>query len=639
LNLEVAYANFCGVRSIIIPGPRSDENGEGIDRYARAIQEALVQATRANIIIHIPMYREPGLDEKVELLSSVVGVYKADKTSSNDVDIFSAWDSWHTIRSVCNYNSRLYVGKLVKDISFHITMLTSVYIGLRLPLRLPEMEVQDRWFAEPLHYLTFGPNTFQENRAGHPCLGRLHQEMINRYMRLKNAPWMILYDVGPDAASLKDTRDSMAVEFPSLSEAHQTLKENRTSHLPPTNPHVSYMRYVERHQPPYSALESVTMTSFQDWLQSPLQPLSDNLESATYEVFEGDPVKYYQYELAITEAMYEWKKLGKPTSSIPSESHAEPELVVAVAGAGRGPLVTRVIRAAEKTQTAIQLWALEKNPNAYVYLLRQNKLQWGGKVTVVKTDMRGWEGPKAKGHDNVITTVDILVTELLGSFGDNELSPECLDGIQRHIAKPHGISIPHSYTAHLSPIATPRIYADISSRIVADPNAFETPWVVRLFAINFVSQTVPHHDRFQQAWEFVHPVEISRADDFAAKRGLASKFVTGGGGSMYGSGGTNEHNTRHCHLTFVCPSRGVIHGLAGYFESVLYASQLEGEEDNKVEISILPEQIDLKSKDMISWFPIFFPLKVSPAATDSSHASLTSFNSNRYTSLRTPSWK
>ncbi len=25
---------------------------------------------------------------------------------------------------------------------------------------------------------------------------------------------------------------------------------------------------------------------------------------------------------------------------------------------------------------------------------------------------------------------DILVSELLGSFGDNELSPECLDGVQ-----------------------------------------------------------------------------------------------------------------------------------------------------------------------------------------------------------------
>lgn len=28
---------------------------------------------------------------------------------------------------------------------------------------------------------------------------------------------------------------------------------------------------------------------------------------------------------------------------------------------------------------------------------------------------------------------DILITELLGSFGDNELSPECLDGAVRFL--------------------------------------------------------------------------------------------------------------------------------------------------------------------------------------------------------------
>jgi hypothetical protein len=31
--------------------------------------------------------------------------------------------------------------------------------------------------------------------------------------------------------------------------------------------------------------------------------------------------------------------------------------------------------------------------------------------------------------------VDILVSELLGSFGDNELSPECLDGAVRFLKR------------------------------------------------------------------------------------------------------------------------------------------------------------------------------------------------------------
>jgi type II protein arginine methyltransferase len=49
---------------------------------------------------------------------------------------------------------------------------------------------------------------------------------------------------------------------------------------------------------------------------------------------------------------------------------------------------------------------------------------WGDKVTVVPGDMRQWQAPEL---------ADIVVSELLGSFGDNELSPECLDGAQRFI--------------------------------------------------------------------------------------------------------------------------------------------------------------------------------------------------------------
>jgi len=96
--------------------------------------------------------------------------------------------------------------------------------------------------------------------------------------------------------------------------------------------------------------------------------------------------------------------------------------IVAVCGAGRGPLVSRALRAADATGRKIKLFAIEKNPNAYVYLQRHNQETWNGKVTLVKTDMRVWNPPQP---------IDILISELLGSFGDNELSPECLDGAQR----------------------------------------------------------------------------------------------------------------------------------------------------------------------------------------------------------------
>jgi protein arginine N-methyltransferase 5 len=47
-------------------------------------------------------------------------------------------------------------------------------------------------------------------------------------------------------------------------------------------------------------------------------------------------------------------------------------------------------------------------------------------VTLVFGDMRISELPEQ---------CDIVVSELLGSFGDNELSPECLDGAMRFLKR------------------------------------------------------------------------------------------------------------------------------------------------------------------------------------------------------------
>ena len=61
-------------------------------------------------------------------------------------------------------------------------------------------------------------------------------------------------------------------------------------------------------------------------------------------------------------------------------------------------------------------------------------------MTVVSADMRAWQAPEK---------ADLLVSELLGSFGDNELSPECIDGAQRFL-KSDGVSIPQAYTSYLA---------------------------------------------------------------------------------------------------------------------------------------------------------------------------------------------
>lgn len=51
--------------------------------------------------------------------------------------------------------------------------------------------------------------------------------------------------------------------------------------------------------------------NYRNYLQSPLQPLADNLESATYETFENDSIKYDLYEESMYLAMLDKKNHGK----------------------------------------------------------------------------------------------------------------------------------------------------------------------------------------------------------------------------------------------------------------------------------------------------------------------------------------
>lgn len=65
---------------------------------------------------------------------------------------------------------------------------------------------------------------------------------------------------------------------------------------------LKYIRYLEQLRRAPSAMEKLG-EEYHDLLQTPLQPLLNNLESMTYEVFEQDPVKYEQYEKAIYKAV------------------------------------------------------------------------------------------------------------------------------------------------------------------------------------------------------------------------------------------------------------------------------------------------------------------------------------------------
>lgn len=669
LELEVAYAAFCGIGNIILPSPKlhhSKLHGEGVTQYAYAVQEALKIAQYIQLSIMLPMMddleqdsdevegslakearaKHMGLSEghsnRGSMESTRGAVRESDQNDdganvrrkrSTRFDFFGTWDAWNVIRTLCTYNARLFV-------------------ALSVPSHLPPLSVRSRWHSEPLRLICFSEKTFFQNATGHPAFTHSHQELLTQYMRIRNAPWILLVDVGsmpaPDRPEPSTTvangwqpSSEAAGPFasaPTPAEASQIWRQDsrKSENVGPT-PHLNYLRYLQRKQPPKTLLQRFG-AGYQDYLQSPLQPLTDNLESITYEVFEKDPVKYDLYYQAIAQALIDWREQGKPASG------PEGRVVVAVVGAGRGPLVTKALLASESEGVPIDMWAVEKNPNAFVLLQRHNEERWSNCVNLVKSDMRSWKGPLretatqpsgytgqwppprdedgsivisqnqfsavASTADRTVShgPIDILISELLGSFADNELSPECLDGILPLLNPTHGISIPASYTAYLTPIAAPKLHADILARTMTDKEAPNTPYVVMLHAIDYLSTTS-------------RPSTTSSATDSSAiptpvPNVLPVWSFSHGPMEPLPASSENTHNTRQARLSFNLRDRAVVHGLAGYFEATLYPG---------VELSTNPLNMDEKSPEMMSWFPIFFPLKTPLYTPDASTLTVSIF--------------
>jgi type II protein arginine methyltransferase len=129
------------------------------------------------------------------------------------------------------------------------------------------------------------------------------------------------------------------------------------------------------------------------------------------------------------------------------DTDSQSEITVLYFGAGRGPLIRKALKAAEKAKVKIQVIALDKNPNAIVTLrnmIIDEKLE--GNVRLFAGDMRKVSNiEEMKG--------DILMSELLGSFGDNELSPECLIPTEKFL-KEGGIYLPYEYTNYVLPLSS-----------------------------------------------------------------------------------------------------------------------------------------------------------------------------------------
>ena len=403
LRQELAYASYLGISNFVLPPPSSDPARRPfLPDYARAINSCLTSGSTEsapagqwlNLSIRLPISSPYNFAKVLARQSFKNNVLSASGTSSSTGSSSTAnassspavaaallrasddwaWDTWEHIRQLCSYNTRLNV-------------------ALDFAYPLPSPAVLGHWIAEPVNMLWLSSSSFLANAKGFPVLSKATQAFVRSMMR--KSPSVVISNV-------------------------QDPPPNHTRGGPLA--YMQYIQHLEKTAPRENAVDTFAK-GYTDWLQAPLQPLMDNLEGTTYEVFERDPVKYALYEEAVFKAL-----MDRPASS---------HTIIWVCGAGRGPLVDRCLNAAERAGRSIRLTALEKNPNALVTLQDRQATDWGDLVQVRYGDMRTYPVPSSMQE-----RPDILVSELLGSFGDNELSPECLDGAMRFLKRkyPHSLS-------------------------------------------------------------------------------------------------------------------------------------------------------------------------------------------------------
>ncbi|GJN18962.1 hypothetical protein PR202_gb06184 [Eleusine coracana subsp. coracana] len=365
-SLSLQVSNSMTTLHVFFLPPKRSSCGN----YARVVNQILQGLTNMQLWLRLPLEKSEPMDDD------------HDKVKNNDHmnEMEDSWELWNAFRLLCDHSSQLCV-------------------ALDISSTLPSINSLERWFGEPVRAAILQTNAFLTNARGYPCLSKRHQKLLTGFFN--HSVQVIIsgrskHDVSPVEGVLSGDENH----------TEGTLIQHSLS------PYLNYISYLYQRMDPLPEQERFEI-NYRDFLQSPLQPLMDNLEAQTYETFEKDIVKYtQQYQRAVAKALVD---------RVPDDAVSTTKTVLMVVGAGRGPLVRASLQAAEETGRKLKVYAVEKNPNA------------------------------------VIT---IHVSELLGSFGDNELSPECLDGAQRFL-KPDGISIPSSYTSFIQPITASKLHNDV----------------------------------------------------------------------------------------------------------------------------------------------------------------------------------
>lgn len=443
-----------------------------------------------------------------------------------------------------------------------------------------------------------------------------------------------------------------------------TTNNINTNNIALAKYYVQYIQHIRTSKPEIISLLDTIYSQekeidYLDQLQSPLQPLKDHLMNLTYEVFEQDPIKYKQYQYATQTCIEDIIYYNTTTISSSSSNGflrlQDDTIIVLVVGAGRGPLVSaccrayRIVKMNKERIPKLKIYAIEKNPSAILYLNSmlysshndQQHPWYDIDVTIIHEDLRYINKEK---HVNGYIA-NIVISELLGSFGCNELSPECLNELLIHntiCQNNYTLNIPYLYNSYITPISSTKLYQQIlqqqlypsstqHNNIVGYQQAYETPYVVRP---HHTSQMYPE----QLCWSFQHGHTFDNNNNTTASTATNNTTTTKDSSSLereavitffdddnnttknyhyYGASLGCGYNPINDMVATKCLQDStvgnnnndytlpcwILNGFLGTFTTLLYESKRL---NRSILLSTAPNH-DF-SKDMFSWFPLYFPL-------------------------------
>ena len=189
------------------------------------------------------------------------------------------------------------------------------------------MQLQDQWFAEGVNYFIINCDIFLTNSKNYPILSKAHQSILRRHMRVLNTT--IILEGERSTVNNNKNKSIQDIEYNNMYD--EVITNNNLNNHRMHGQHSNilyYSQYLQHLRDSVIKLneKEIYEKSYWDVLQTPLQPLSNNLDYSTYETFETDPVKYVKYEEAIVKALQDWNERLMITNKLIKEPLATLEM-------------------------------------------------------------------------------------------------------------------------------------------------------------------------------------------------------------------------------------------------------------------------------------------------------------------------